>query len=599
MFRRSLLKGVAAGSAATVLSSGTAHAQTPLRIRIQTAVPSASIYFELLKRMGDRVDKMSAGRVKMEMLPDGAVVAAFEILDAVDKGVVEGGYAWTHYWSGKNAAAGLFSNPMAGAGVGLDQLSHVAWIFEGGGYDLYRKLYKDVLKVNVEPLFVQPMGPDPLGWFKRPITSTEDFKKMKYRAPPGITGEIFKEMGVSAVALPGGEIVTAAQRGVIDAAEWIGPADDLNLGLQTVWKHYYLQGLHQSTDIGEVLINKTVWDKLSPDLQEIIRTAAMASMMETYTYNVYRNAQAIVRLRNEFKVEIHDTPKDFFPQFVRATNVVLDRYAAEGRFLQAGARLPAQFREDRRAVLDEDPRPVLKSRQCRARRTSAEVRRPARTDHSADSALTDRAPALAGSARSLRPRETLHDRSRDRREPRHARARCDHARRRPHHRVADPADGRFARVRSHRALRVRRADRVGVRHDVHAVRHVLHARLGVDAAARRPYPHGHVLRRLVAAPPGAGRRDVLRAVLPARDARFPEARRRLLLEVVSAERADRHQPVAADRMAVQVRDAADRRVADHPGHVGADQEHPGDRAQACRPRGAGAQRRAASAGARP
>jgi TRAP-type mannitol/chloroaromatic compound transport system substrate-binding protein len=141
-------------------------------------------------------------------------------------------------------------------------------------------------------------------------------------------------MGVSAVALPGGEIVPSAQRGVIDAAEWIGPADDMNLGLQTVWKHYYLQGLHQSTDIGEILINKTVWDKLSPDLQEIIRTAAMASMTETYTYNVYRNAQAIVKLRNEFKVEIHDTPKDFFPQFVRATNVVLDRYAAKDAFFK-------------------------------------------------------------------------------------------------------------------------------------------------------------------------------------------------------------------------------------------------------------------------
>jgi TRAP-type mannitol/chloroaromatic compound transport system substrate-binding protein len=334
MFRRSLLRAAVAATAVLMLGAGTAGAQTPVRIRIQTAVPSASIYFELLKRMGDRVDKMSAGRVKMEMLPDGAVVGAFEILDAVDKGVVEGGYAWTHYWSGKNPAAGLFSNPMAGAGVGLDQLSHVAWIFEGGGYDLYRKLYRDVLKVNVEPIFVQPMGPDPLGWFKRPIASTEDFKKMKYRSPPGITGEIFKEMGVSAVALPGGEIVTSAQRGVIDAAEWIGPADDLNLGLQTVWKHYYLQGLHQSTDIGEILINKGVWDKLSPDLQEIIRTAAMASMTETYTYNVYRNAQAVVRLRNEFKVEIHDMPKDFFPQFVRATNVVLDRYAQKDAFFK-------------------------------------------------------------------------------------------------------------------------------------------------------------------------------------------------------------------------------------------------------------------------
>ncbi len=304
------------------------------KIRMQTAVPSASIYFELLKKYGDRVDKMSNGRVKIEVLPDGAVVPAFEILDAVDKGVVEAGYAWTHYWSGKHPAAGLFSNPMAGAGVGLDQLSHVAWLLEGGGYDLLRKFYSDVVKVNVEPLMVQPMGPDPLGWFKNPINSVEDFKKLKYRSPPGITGEIFKEMGIAATALPGGEIVPAAQRGVIDAAEWIGPADDLNLGLQTVWKNYYLQGLHQSTDIGEVLINKGVWAKLPPDVQEIMRTAALASMTETYSYNVYKNALAVKRLRDEFKVTIHDTPKDFFPEFVRATQVVLAKYADKDPFFK-------------------------------------------------------------------------------------------------------------------------------------------------------------------------------------------------------------------------------------------------------------------------
>ena len=323
-----------AAALALVVAATAASAQQTYKMRVQTAVPSASIYFELLKRFGDRVDKMSNGRLKMEMLPDGAIIPAFEILDAVDKGIVEGGYAWTHYWSGKNPTAGLFSNPMAGAGVGMDQLSHVAWLFEGGGYDLYRKLYKDILKVNVEPLFVQPMGPDPLGWFKSPIKSTEEFKKMKYRSPPGITGEIFKEMGVAAVALPGGEIVPAAQRGTIDAAEWIGPADDLNLGLQTVWKNYYLQGLHQSTDIGEVLINKTFWDKLPADIQAIVRTAAMASMTETYTFNVYRNAQAVIKLRNEFKVNIHDTPKDFFPEFVKATNVVMDRYAGKDAFFK-------------------------------------------------------------------------------------------------------------------------------------------------------------------------------------------------------------------------------------------------------------------------
>jgi TRAP-type mannitol/chloroaromatic compound transport system substrate-binding protein len=154
----------------------------------------------------------------------------------VDKGIVDGGYAWTHYWSGKHPAAGLFSNPMAGAGAGLDQLSHIAWLYFGGGNDLYKKLYADVLKMNVEPFLVQPMGPDPLGWFKKPIASVADFKKLKYRSPPGITGEIFKEMGVAATTLPGAEIVPAADRGVIDAAEWIGPADDLNLGLHTIGK---------------------------------------------------------------------------------------------------------------------------------------------------------------------------------------------------------------------------------------------------------------------------------------------------------------------------------------------------------------------------
>ena len=334
MFRRSLLKGVAAGSAATVLSSGTAHAQTPLRIRIQTAVPSASIYFELLKRMGDRIDKMSAGRVKMEMLPDGAVVAGVRNsrrrrqrrrrrrlrVDALLVGQERGGGPLLQSDGGRRRGP----RPALARRMDLRgrRLRPLPQALQGRAEGQRRAALRPTDGTGSARLV------------QAPITSTEDFKKMKYRAPPGITGEIFKEMGVSAVALPGGEIVTSAQRGVIDAAEWIGPADDLNLGLQTVWKHYYLQGLHQSTDIGEILINKTVWDKLSPDLQEIIRTAAMASMMETYTYNVYRNAQAIVRLRNEFKVEIHDTPKDFFPQFVRATNVVLDRYGQKDVFFK-------------------------------------------------------------------------------------------------------------------------------------------------------------------------------------------------------------------------------------------------------------------------
>jgi len=325
-----ITRRLALGAGATALSAATlARAQSATRLKIQTAVPSSSIYFDLLKRFADRVDKMSNGRLKMEMLPDGAVVAAFEIMDAVDKGVVDGGYAWTHYWSGKNTAAGLLSNPAAGGGTGMDQLSHVAWLFQGGGYALYRKFYAEALKANIEPIMVQPMGPDPLGWFRTPIASLDDFRKLKYRCPPGLVGEIFKEMGVNAVAMPGGEIVPAAQRGVLDAAEWIGPADDLALGFHTVFKHYYLQGLHQSSDVGEVLLNKTVYNKLSADLKEIVQTAAMASMTETYTYNVFRNAQAVAKLRDEFKVQIHDTPRDIFPAFIKATNTIYDREAGK------------------------------------------------------------------------------------------------------------------------------------------------------------------------------------------------------------------------------------------------------------------------------
>ena len=329
--RQALGAGVAAAGA---LVAAPALAQSVTRLKIQTAVPSSSIYFDLMKRMADRVDKMSNGRLKMEMLPDGAVVAAFEIADAVDKGVVDGGYAWTHYWSGKNTAAGLFSNPAAGGGTGMDQLSHVAWLYQGGGYALFKKFYADVLKLNVEPFMVQPMGPDPLGWFKTPINSLDDMRKLKYRAPPGLVGEIFKEMGINAVAMPGGEIVPAAQRGVLDAAEWIGPADDMALGFQNVFKHYYLQGLHQSTDVAELLINKAAWNKLPADLKAIVEDAAMASMTETYTFNVYRNALAVEKLKTEHKVAIHDTPKDIFPAFIKATNVVYEREAGKNPFFK-------------------------------------------------------------------------------------------------------------------------------------------------------------------------------------------------------------------------------------------------------------------------
>ena len=321
-------------ASSSIFCSAEIAQSAPIRIKIQTAVPTASIYFELMKNFGDRVDKMSNGRIKVEVLPDGAVVGAFGILDAVDKGVVDGGFAWTHYWSGKNSAAALFSNPAAGVGVGMDQVSHMSWLKNGGGDALYDRLYTEVLKTNIKAFMIQPMGPDPFGWFKKPIKSIEEMKSMKYRSPPGLTAEIFREMGLTTVAMPGAEIVPAAQRGVIDAAEWIGPADDMILGFHTVFKHYYLQGLHQSTDVAELLINKNFWNKLSPDLKAIVEASVAATIAETYTFNVYRNAVAMEKLKKDHGVTIHDTPKEFFTAFQKATTIVYDRESTKNPFFK-------------------------------------------------------------------------------------------------------------------------------------------------------------------------------------------------------------------------------------------------------------------------
>ncbi len=301
-------------------------------LKIQTAVPSSSIYFKLIERMAGRIDAMSAGRLKVEVLPAGAVVGAFEILDAVNNNIVNGGFAWTHYWSGKHPAGLLFSAPTAGLGVGLDQTSVMSWIYDGGGDELYQKYFTDILKFKVKGFLCMPMGPEPYGWFSKPVNSVEDMKKMKFRSPPGIPAESFKVVGVPTVSMPGGEIVPSAQRGVIDAAEWISPADDAALGLNAVWKHYYIQGLHQAISIGDIYVNLDWWNKLPKDLQAIFQGGIMSLIADTMNWNVSQNSKALKKFVVEDKVQVLDTPADVFPAYMKATKEVLDKYAKQDPF---------------------------------------------------------------------------------------------------------------------------------------------------------------------------------------------------------------------------------------------------------------------------
>jgi TRAP-type mannitol/chloroaromatic compound transport system substrate-binding protein len=222
---------------------------------VQTGVPATSVYHGLIVEWGERIDTMSAGRLKADVVPSGAIVGALEILDAVDDGTMEAGFAWSNYRNGKNKAAALFSNPPAGS-TGMDQSTSLAWMYDGGGLELYAELYQSEIGVDVIPLPVAPMGPDPFGWFKTVITSVDDVQGLKYRSPPGLPGDSFNELGMEAIAMPGSEIIPAANSGLIEGAEWISPSDDTALGFQDVWDNYYLQGIHQSTDIGELLLNK-------------------------------------------------------------------------------------------------------------------------------------------------------------------------------------------------------------------------------------------------------------------------------------------------------------------------------------------------------
>lgn len=311
-----------------------ALAQEKFRLKMQTAVPSTGPHATLLKRFADDLDRMSAGRLKVEVLPAGAVVGPLEIADAVSKGLVDMGFAWTHYWTGKHPASGLFSAPMSGAGTGLDQMGHLAWMMQGEGKELYRRLYQDVLKLNVVAFQVIPDGPEALGWFKKPITSLAEFRKIKFRTPPGLPGQVYTEMGVSVVSLPGPEIIPAAERGVIDAGEWINPASDLDMGFHEIFKYYSLQGLHQAIDVGDIVINRDVWRKLPDDLRAIVEVAAKAAIIESLTYFVAKNSKALDVLVNKHKVQLFTPPSDYPPAFLKAANTVLNGYMRKDPFFK-------------------------------------------------------------------------------------------------------------------------------------------------------------------------------------------------------------------------------------------------------------------------
>ncbi len=303
------------------------------KIRVQSVIPTTADEVVMLKDFAKDVSDLTNGEVEFEILPAGAVVSKNEILTAVDKGLVEGGFAWTHYWSGIHPAAMLFGSPVAGAGVGLDNIAFMSWFLYGGGKELYDELWKE-MNMDVVGFMLQPVGPEALGWFKEPINSMDDFRKYRFRAPPGIPGQTYNDIGVAAVAMGGGDILPALEKGTIDAAEWCCPKPDRVFGMQKVLKHYYLQGLHQVVVNADMYINGKVWRSLTPLQQKAIQVAANASLMKSMAYRINENGIALKKLVEEDGVQLHDTPADYFSEYMNAANKSLEKNAAENAFFK-------------------------------------------------------------------------------------------------------------------------------------------------------------------------------------------------------------------------------------------------------------------------
>lgn len=332
MIIKRLITAVCAVLAFMFAATLPAAAQGISKLRVQSAFPSSSLIFESSKYWAERVKAMTGGKLVIDLLPAGSVVPPFEVLDAVHKGVIDGAHASAAYWVGKNRSATLFG-PAPGGPFGMDMMDYYGWLYEGGGLQFYRDFYQKELKRKV---FVVPMGSaanQVLGWFKKPVKNWEDLKGRKCRET-GIGAEVFSKSGMSTVNIPGGEIIPAGERGVIECAEFVGPAEDMKIGFQAIWKYLYMPSIHENATVLELLFNTDVWNKLSPEQREIIQSAAWEATMRSQIVSNKLNADALIELRTKHGVNIERTPPDILPKILAAWDEIAKAEEAKNPYFK-------------------------------------------------------------------------------------------------------------------------------------------------------------------------------------------------------------------------------------------------------------------------
>jgi len=322
--RRRFLKVTAAGAAAAVAAPSVVKAQGPISMRWQSTWPSKDIFHEYAQDYAKNVNDMTGGDLKIEVLPAGAVVPAFGLLDAVSKGVLDGGHGVLAYHYGKQTALALWGS---GPGFAMDANMLLAWHRYGGGKELLDKLYTSV-NANVVSLLYGPMPSQPFGWFKKPIAKLEDIKGLKFRTV-GISIDVYTAQGAAVNALPGGEIVSAMDRGLLDAAEFNNASSDRSLGFPDVSKVCMLQSFHQNAEQFEIMFNKDKYNALPEKMKAIIANAVDAASADMSWKAIDRYSKDYLEMQGKDNVKFYKTPDAILKGQLEAYDDVVKKKSAE------------------------------------------------------------------------------------------------------------------------------------------------------------------------------------------------------------------------------------------------------------------------------
>lgn len=356
--RRRFLGRAATAAGGTVLAGfpAVAAAQAPLVFRFQGAWSARDIFHEYALDYARRVIDMSGGRVRIDVFPAGAVVKPRDLIDAVHKGALDGCHATPALWSGKDPAFALFG---AGPALGMDANNILAWVRYGGGAALYRELHDRVLNLNVTGFLYGPMPSQPLGWFRKPLTASAQFKGLKLRAV-GLSADLYRQMGAAVSELPGDEIVTAMKEGLLDGAAFNNPTSDRQLGLPGVAGTCMMRSFDRPAETFEILFNRKKFEALPADLQAIARHAAESASADMSWKAIDRYSSDYAEMREKRQAAFVKTPAEVLRTQLKAWSAVASRRARENPMFARV--LHSQLSWARRTVswaLDATPDPRL------------------------------------------------------------------------------------------------------------------------------------------------------------------------------------------------------------------------------------------------